>query len=81
MGNPKDKDHGNSGTMGEGAESACNACQANRDLSCEWSIVLSRQIAKAITRETAKVTAHFEALLNEGTALNLAGSLKDYAPF
>ena len=74
MGNPKDKE--DSGTMGEGAESAHNAYQANRDLSCERDATLSRQIAEVVARETAKVTAHFQALLNERTTLNLAGSLK-----
>ena len=76
MGNPKDKDHSDSGTIEEGAESVHNACQAAWDLSHERDAALSRQIGKAVTRETAKVTAHFQALLNERTALNLAGSLK-----
>ena len=31
---------------------------------------------EAIARETAKVTKHFQAILNERTALSLAGSLK-----
>ena len=76
MGNPKDKDHSNSGTMGEGAESACDARQAAQDLSHEKDATLSRQIVEAIARETAKVTVHFQAILNERTMLSLAGSLK-----
>ena len=80
MGNKdKDKEHSKAGATGEGAEStweACDACQANRDLSCEREAALSRQIVEAITRETAKVTAHFQAILNERTMLSLAGSLK-----
>ena len=77
MGNEdKDKEHSNSGTMGEGAESAHNACQAARDLSHERDAALSRQIAEATARETAKVTVHFQALLDERTTLSLAGSLK-----
>ena len=77
MGNKdKDKDHSNSGTMGEGAESACNAYQAAQDLSCERDTALSRQIVEAVARETAKVTVHFQALLEERTTLNLADSLK-----
>ena len=44
--------------------------------SHEREATLSRQIAEAIARETAKITAHFQAILNKGTALSLAGSLK-----
>ena len=54
---------------------ARNACQANRDLSHEKEATLNRQI-EAIARETAKVTVHFQAILNDRTALSLAGSLK-----
>ena len=76
MGNPKDKDHSDSGTTGEGTESVCNACQAAQDLSHEREAILNRQIVEAVTRETAKVTACFEAILNEKSALSLAGSLR-----
>ena len=80
MGNPKDKECSKTEVMGDGesaaAREARNACQTNRDLSCERDVALSRQIVEAITRETAKVTAHFQALLNKRTSLNLAGSLK-----
>ena len=81
MGNKvKGKEHSEAGTMGEGAtesaQEAHNACQANRDLSYEREAALSRQIMEAITRETAKVTAHFQATLNERTTLSLSGSLK-----
>ena len=64
------------GTTGGGAESVHDAHQANRDLSHEKDATLSRQIVEAVARETAKVTVHFQALLNERSALNLAGSLK-----
>ena len=37
---------------------------------------LNGQIAEAIARETAKVTMHFQTILNERTTLSLAGSLK-----
>ena len=43
MGNPKDKE--DSGTMGEGAESADHAHQAAEDLSHERDAALTRQIA------------------------------------
>ena len=80
MGNKdKDKKHRQAGAMGEGAEStweACDAHQANRDLSHEREAALSREIVEAVKRETAKVTAHFQAILNERSALSLAGSLK-----
>ena len=80
MGNKnKDKEHSKSGAKGVGADStreAHDACQANRDLSCERDATISRQIVEAVTRETAKVTAQFQAILNERTTLSLAGSLK-----
>ena len=62
--------------MGEGAESARDAHQAAWDLSHKREAALNRQIAEAIAREAAKVTACFEAILNEKSALSLAGSLK-----
>ena len=77
MGNKdKDKEHSDSRTMGEGAESAFNAHQVAWDLSCERDAALSRQIAEAYTRETAKVTAHFQALLEESTTFSLQVALK-----
>ena len=77
MGNKdKDKECSDSGTTGEGAESAHNACQATWGLSHERDATLSRQIVEAVARETAKVTVHFQALFNERTTLSLAGSLK-----
>ena len=80
MGNPNDKEHSESEAMGDGESAATrearNACQANRDLSCEWEATLNRQIVEAIARETAKVTMHFQAILNERTMLSLAGSLE-----
>ena len=81
MGNKdKDKEDSEAGATG-GAESTatkdtCDACQANRDLSCEKEVTLSRQIMEAIARETAKITVHFQAILNERTTLSLVGSLK-----
>ena len=82
MGN-KDKNqeqHREAEAMREGesttAKEARNACQASRDLSHEREAALNRQIVEAVARETAKVTAHFQAILSERTALSLAGSLK-----
>ena len=37
---------------------------------------LTGKLVEAIARETAKVTTHFQAILNERTMLSLAGSLK-----
>ena len=80
MGNPIDREHSESEAMGDGesaaAREARNACQAKRDLSHEREAALNRQIVEAIARETAKVTTHFQASINERTALSLAGSLK-----
>ena len=80
MGNPKDMEHSESEAMGDGesaaAREARNAHQANRDFSHKREAALNRQIVEAITRETAKVTMHFQAILNERTMLSLAGSLK-----
>ena len=80
MGNPKDKEHSKSEAMGDGesatAREARNAHQASRDLICEREATLNRQIAEAIARKTAKVTVHFQAILNERTTLSLEGSLK-----
>ena len=79
MGNPKDKEHSKSeATEGESTatKEARNTHQASRDLSHEREATCNRQIVEAITRETAKVTVHFQAILNERTTLSLAGSLK-----
>ena len=73
MGN-KDKDKGEGGSTA--TKEARNACQASRDLSHERDVAISRQIAEAVTRETAKVTTQFQALLNEKNMLSLAGSLE-----
>ena len=72
MGNKdKDKRYSEAGATGEGAESAHDA-----HLSHERDAAMSRQIAEAVTRETAKVTVHLQAILNERTTHNLAGSPK-----
>ena len=60
MGNKdKGKEHSNSRTTGEGAESAYNALQAARDLSHERDAALTRQIEEAIAREMAKAHMHY----------------------
>ena len=76
----KDKKHNREPeAMGEGestaAKDARDAHQANRDLSHERDATISRQIVEAIAKETAKVTAQFQALFNKMNALSLAGSL------
>ena len=80
MGN-KNKDPQDGESMEEGAEStatkeACNVYQANRDLSQERDTTLQKQIVEAVTRETAKITMHFQALLNETNMVSLPTSLK-----
>ena len=68
MRNPKDKE--DSGTMGEGAESACHACQAARDLSHERNAALSKWVAEAVAKEMAKAHIYYQALLNEKCCCN-----------
>ena len=76
MGN-KDKDQENSdgGAMRDAADTVCDACHASWNLSHARETALSRQIMEAITRETAKVTAHFQAILDEKGILSLPTSL------
>ena len=77
MGNKdKDMEQTSDGASGNSANNARDVHQANRDLSCEREATRIRQIVEAITRETAKVTTHFQALLDERSAFSLAGSLK-----
>ena len=77
MGNKdKDKEQTSDGASGNSAYNACDVHQANRDLSHEREATLNRQIVEAVARETAKVTAHFQALCNERSAFSLAGILK-----
>ena len=81
MGNPIDKEHSKSEAPGYGESTATrearDAHQANRYLNHEREATLNRQIAEAITREIAKVTVCFEAILNEKSSLSLADSLQD----
>ena len=47
MGNrDKDKEHSDAGTMGEGAESAHDAHQANQDISCERTATIDKLVAE-----------------------------------
>ena len=65
--------------MGEGAESAHDACHADRNLSWEREArdaALARQVVEAIAREIAKAHAHYQALLNERSAAAKPTSLK-----
>ena len=78
----KNKDQGDSGTS-EGATgditSPWDACHANRDLSWEREArdtALAKQVAEAIAREMAKAHAHYQALLNERSAVVMPTSLK-----
>ena len=77
MGNKdKDKEHSNSGAMGEGAESAHDACQASQDLSRERVTTLDKMVMDAVDRETAQLTVTFMAILNDRAAVNMPTSLK-----
>ena len=77
MGNrDKDKEHSNAGTMGEGAESGCDAHQATWDLSRERAAAIDKLVAEAITRESAQITASFTAILRENSVANMPTSLK-----
>ena len=53
MGNrDKDKENSDTGTIGEGAESAHDTHQATLDLSCKRATAIDKQVAEAITRES-----------------------------
>ena len=76
----KDKDHHD----GEAATSETNSrrdtCQdSRRDLSRDWEArdaTLAQTITEAVTREMAKVHAHYQAILNERGTATLQTSLK-----
>ena len=81
MGNPKDKEHSNTEATGEAGDSttakeAHNACQVSRDLSCERAAIIDKLVVKAITRESAQLTATFTAILNQNNTANMPTSLK-----
>ena len=87
MGNPKDKEHSDAEATGEAGESVAikeaqntrnvkNACQANRDLSCERAAAIDKLVAEATTRESAQLTATFKVILNQNNAANMPTSLK-----
>ena len=88
MGNrDKDKEHNDAGTIIEGAEFACDALQANCDLSHERAATIDKLVVKAIARESAQLTVMFTAILKENNAANMPTSLQvtsgaaGYAPF
>ena len=70
----KGKKETSDGASRNSADATRDAHQAKRDLSHEREATLNRKIAEAITRETAKVNALFEAILNDKSTLSLAGS-------
>ena len=81
MGNPKDKVHSDAEVTGEAGESAttreaCNAYQANRDLSRERATTIDKLVVKAITRKSAWLTVTFTAILNQNNTANMPTSLK-----
>ena len=84
MGNPKGKEHSDAEATGEAGDSAsareaCNACQANRDLSREShqrAATIDKLVAVAVTRESARLTVTFTAILNQNNAANMPTSLK-----
>ena len=77
MGNrDKDKEHSDAGTIGEDAESAHDARQANRDISHERATTIDKLVAEAIARESAWLTATFTAILRENSTANMPTSFK-----
>ena len=77
----KDKEHqdGETATSSETITSPRDACQSNRDLSQDREArdaALAKTIAEAVTREMAKVHAHYQALLNDRSTALIPTSLK-----
>ena len=77
----KDKGHqdGKTTASSETITSPRDACQSNRDLSWDHNArdaTLAKTFAKAVTREMAKVHAHYQALLNDRSAATIQTSLK-----
>ena len=75
MGN-KDKEPQNINVraMGQGAESAHDACQASCDLSRERAATLDKIVIDAVARETDWLTVVFTDILNGRTTVNLPTS-------
>ena len=77
----KNKEHqdGETAASAETITSPWDACQSNRDLSQDRearNATLAKTIAKAVAREMAKAHAHYQALLNDGSAAVIPTSLK-----
>ena len=72
----KEKENSDAGTMGEGAESAHEACQTTWDLSCERAATIDKLVVEAVTRESAWLTVTFTTSLNQNSAANMSTSLK-----
>ena len=65
-------------TASETTTSPRDARQSNRDLSRDhdaWDTAPAKTIAKAVTREMAKVHVHYQALLNDRGAATIQTSL------
>ena len=77
MGNKdKDKEHSDAGAMGDGADSAQDAHQANRDLILERQATLDKMVVDAVARETGQITATFMAILKEQAIVSMPTNLK-----
>ena len=76
MGNPN-KDSEGTTTRGD-LTSPQDAYQAAHNLSQErevWDASLAKQVAKAVANEMAEAHAHYQALLNERSAVAMPTSL------
>ena len=80
MGKDKNKEQdGETAASAETITSPWDACQTNRDLSWEREArdaALPKTIAEAVAREMAKAHAHYQALLNDRSALVIPTRLK-----
>ena len=77
MGPSKDKEQTSDGARGNSTtDAAHDAHQASWDQSHERAADIDKLVVGAITRETAKTTATFTAILNERTAANMPTTLQ-----
>ena len=80
MGKDKNKEqYGETAASAENITSPQDACQTNRDLSQKREArdtILAKTIAEAVAREMAKAHAHYQALLNDRSAVAIPTSLK-----
>ena len=63
MGNPKDKEQGSDGALGNSTDATCDAHYANWDQSHERAMAIDKLVVEAIARESAQLTVTFTATL------------------